>query len=609
MEGRWAGLVRRYPPLAAVVVALLLAVFALPSALNLPQANPGQTLEYAPVPGDNGQTNPGGNLAGLGLGSSSTAPNSAGSSLSDGGLPGALPGSGTNPPGKPCVGNPPRQTADPLSPPCVSYFQGDNGGATYVGVTATEIKVVFRYLELQGNSRAGVVASNSSPPPSGMYDMDNPTDYNRYFMFTDLHNWEIYFNYHYQTYKRHVHFYAENYGDTQDYVQSGYTPSKASAQAADAENQLHPFADEDRTNLYSDTWTSYLVQHQAVSFGFITQQLASQYPGHYWSYSPPAEYVASQYATFVCSRVIEPGKVTFSGNNDHGSPRKYGLLLTDDPHAVDTRQVQDLAVQDMEKSCGFDPTKADTEYFHYSGAFTSTGPNSGWGTQNMAKMQAAGVTTILWPGGEESEDMTAAHNEHWYPEWVLLGDGLLDGNLMSAQQTDEVTNAWVVSPITMQNAGGQPVEPACLDALLEVDPTISRQGSDISIACDGYANLYDDIRQLFTGIQLAGPKLTPAAMDEGFHAIPAKPSTGPTVPACYYLPGDYTCVKDAVGEWFDVTTPEPVDDSSGCWRMWLGGARYLPGKWPGGDVNDRNQQRDPCNLYGGGLGTSLRPSG
>src|SRR5258708_34598114 len=60
---------RRYPPLVVVGVALALALFALPSALNLPQANPGRTLEYAPVPGNGSQPNAGGNFAGLGLGS------------------------------------------------------------------------------------------------------------------------------------------------------------------------------------------------------------------------------------------------------------------------------------------------------------------------------------------------------------------------------------------------------------------------------------------------------------------------------------------------------------------------------------------------------------
>ena len=46
--------------------AVVLAAFALPSALILPQASPAQTLEYAPVP-PSGQVPPGGNLSALGL--------------------------------------------------------------------------------------------------------------------------------------------------------------------------------------------------------------------------------------------------------------------------------------------------------------------------------------------------------------------------------------------------------------------------------------------------------------------------------------------------------------------------------------------------------------
>ena len=42
----WA---RKYPPLLAMALAVLIAVAVLPSALNLPQANPTEVAEYAPV--------------------------------------------------------------------------------------------------------------------------------------------------------------------------------------------------------------------------------------------------------------------------------------------------------------------------------------------------------------------------------------------------------------------------------------------------------------------------------------------------------------------------------------------------------------------------------
>src|SRR5688500_1174590 len=113
----------------------LLAV--LPSALNIPQSNPAETLEYAPVPPEDQNQPPpaAGNFSSLGLGSSSgiAAGASPDAELPGGGEVGgrAVKTAGT----KRCVGSPPRQTEDPLSPPCVAHFEGDNGGATYQGVT------------------------------------------------------------------------------------------------------------------------------------------------------------------------------------------------------------------------------------------------------------------------------------------------------------------------------------------------------------------------------------------------------------------------------------------------------------------------------------------
>src|SRR5687767_12663723 len=134
---------RRYPPLVWVVCALLLGLAVLPSSLNLPQSNPTQTLEFAPVPPEDDDAPPSvtGNLSSLGLGSSA----STGSAPGDGGLAPPAEGVsavGRSPSTKRCVGRPPRQTEDPLSPPCVAHFSGDNFGATYQGVTANEITVL-----------------------------------------------------------------------------------------------------------------------------------------------------------------------------------------------------------------------------------------------------------------------------------------------------------------------------------------------------------------------------------------------------------------------------------------------------------------------------------
>ncbi|HUR49567.1 MAG TPA: hypothetical protein VMY88_08605, partial [Acidimicrobiales bacterium] len=136
--------IRDYVPLALASVMMLGLLAVLPSALNLPQTTPSETLEYAPVPPeDDITTPPSGNLSSLGLGSSS----SLGSTGETAGPPPDLTGPGGKPLKTPstkrCVGSPPRQTEDPLSPPCVASYTGDNGGATYKGVTADEIRGIY----------------------------------------------------------------------------------------------------------------------------------------------------------------------------------------------------------------------------------------------------------------------------------------------------------------------------------------------------------------------------------------------------------------------------------------------------------------------------------
>src|SRR5258708_30833503 len=168
------GWARRYLPLAAVVVALALAVFALPSALNLPQANPGQTLEYAPVPGNGNSNAQGGNFAGLGLGAGGNEGTGGDLVLENPLASQNLLNSGRNPSSKRCVGTPLRQTEDPIAPPCVAFFNGGNGGAPGTGVNPTTVTVLF-YAD-HDFAYSNCSTDNNNPPPNKDYDLRQPAD-------------------------------------------------------------------------------------------------------------------------------------------------------------------------------------------------------------------------------------------------------------------------------------------------------------------------------------------------------------------------------------------------------------------------------------------------
>ena len=137
-------------------------------------------------------------------------------------------------------------------------------------------------------------------------------------------------------------------------------------------------------------------------------------------------------------------------------------------------------------------------------------------------------------------------------------------------------HAVVISNVTKKGLDDQEL---CFLAHREADQETPKSDV-ISYACE----FYNDIFQLFTGIQVAGPRLGPTSIDKGYHAIPQIPRPTRRCPACFYDPGDYTCVKDAVVMWWDSDGRAPGSQSAGCWRMVEGGKRYLTGTWPAGDV-------------------------
>jgi hypothetical protein len=214
--------------------------------------------------------------------------------------------------------------------------------------------------------------------------------------------------------------------------------------------------------------------------------------------------------------------------------------------------------------------------------------------------QAGGpVTTILWPGGMESKYGMSAVTRNYLPEWIQLGDAEIDGFVSEQYQQSQVFNghAWVVSYQTKEIEADQ--EP-CFLAYKDADP--SAPDTDVrSRACE----LYNNLRQLFTGIQVAGPKLGPTSVDKGFHAIPKIASTNPGTPACFYNIGDYTCVKDGVAMYWDANKAPPNSSKPGCWRMVEDGKRYLIGQFPQQEITTMKSANDPCNGYGGSALTKL----
>lgn len=583
---------RDYPPLAAAALSSLLLLAILPSSLNLPQEQPAETLEFAPVPPEDEVVDnpPSGNFSSLGLAGGSTIgsegafdpPPDPGGAIAEGGR-------AKNPTTKRCVGDPPRQSEDPLSPPCVAHFEGENHGNTYNGVTREEVQVLF-YVNCC-IAYVGGTRGREQTPQDTYVDLGEPPEGDDEHAFVRaLRLYQRHFNERYQTYGRFVRFHV--YFRTND---AG--PEARKAEAVENYQRIRPFAVLSYVSDNAEAYLEVMQRRGVIAFGgtsgdtgaFVgrSADYFTREPGLTWGYLASLEQYAAMYTSLLCEKIV-PYRTSFSGNaGQNGQPRRLGLLWADDPKLPFLGVMKSLVHQRIEECGGQFVAEASFP----TGGYATDSSNFDAGGQAIARFAEAGVSTVIWPGGMEAAFSKQAATANYFPEWILLGDRLHDTNGHGQLMDQEAwRRAWVVTPKTLQ---GRAEDEPCFQAAREADPNADRR--DItSFAC----GFYNDIRQMFTGIQVAGPRLNPETMDRGFHAIPRKESSSTRVPACFYDPGDYTCVKDAQAMWWDPDGIAPGTggaENRGCWRSAAGGRRFLAGGWPAGELYAFDSADDPCN--------------
>ena len=599
---RWS---RGYPPLVLLALAVLAVVIVLPSSLNLPQSNPTTVLEYAPVPPqDNQQPSVHGNVSALGLGTSST--------LSVAGRPPPPPpvppvevnGNATRPFQKQCVGNPPKQTEDPNAPPCVPYFQGDNFGATYQGVTRTTINVLVYYD--WGAYGLSTASHETSPPPNTFVDIEKPrlpncpagdtaTDPNQcdHMLVRILKGFSHYFNDRFQTYGRHVHYWAFFSGS-----------NSAEARRSDAAailDKLHPFAVVDEAVFfgYNAEFDTAMTQYGSLTFGSTQASVPNEFYRKNaplsWGFFPDVEHWAALYSSYICKKVAPFPVRRFGRSPGNGAPngskRVFGVWETTDPAQPGLQEFADQVKTQIAK-CGVEPAAAAS--YKHSG-YAIDGTDSGADAANGAALfQSRHVTTVLYIGGAEARLSPSLDAIGYYPEIVVAGNLDTDNNYIGQVQDQTVwQNAWTT---TFQLRINRLQDSPGYRAYKEGDPS----GDD---AAGYYAqDYYRDNFELFQGIQVAGPRLNPRSVDQGFHAIAPHESTDPYSAALFFDPGDYTSVKDDAEGWWDPQGRSPPGGQPstrpGCWRLVREGRRFLAGRWEGGDDVFRHAT-DPCTGFGG----------
>ena len=454
---------------------------------------------------------------------------------------------------KKCVGNPPRQTEDVLSPPCVAFFDGDNFGSTWKGVTKDEVTAVLYARPDQKDSSPFFV--DCSAPPDLAADRVEDSICKAYSRF---------FNDRYQTYERRVRLWVYH-------PWYNVPPPTLALTVADLDEKKKPFAlAPGASELQGAATESGKRKIVAALYESMPSSAYRATAPYVYGFRAQGEDQARIFASYICKKLADRPAQHAGDLTYRNTKRKFGLFSS----AKDSNDLKKFLPEQLEQQCGIKNL--------------ITGNSSSAGPTESLQMKGASVTTAILIGGP-LVGLQGATDAGWFPEWVVQSEHSYEG-------PDSAEIARTYDPIQWRNAFG-----ITMDYRRDPYRNQSWYGA-YKEACSGCPEpsskftpyIYDALKMLFYGIQAAGPRLTPENLDKGLHAIPQIGSTNPYKPAAYFAPGGYSYLKDAMEIWWDPQGQAEPTAPVGCFRLPRGGQRFRSGEWIGDDGDVFNDPSHPC---------------
>lgn len=437
---------------------------------------------------------------------------------------------------KRCVGSPARQTEDPQSPPCKNFWEGDNGGATSRGVTAQDIKVAY--------------FPSADPSTSA------------------LKRLVVHFNTRYQFYGRKITLVPVSAADP--------------AAAAIAADEVQPFAALDfslenitlnapaREPYYRGLASRRIIGIAGQPRRFTQAEIKAMSP-YYWSYEPGIETVLRHTAALACALHGRPAR---HGSADvQGRTRKFAVVF----ERMSDNSIPPLDVLDE----GLARCSARADRYEVAP-----------GVDRNARAQAlkdAGVTTVIMVAlaGTVTGEMEGHRYRAYEPELLLSGyaRGQHEAQFQLYGDPARTSHMFGVAPFNKLNPLGD--EPA---AWAESEGAPDEQTN--STHGDEFYTWYHALLVLASGIQMAGPHLTPTTFAEGL-ATAKFPNPGAGAAPYWqarvgFGPNDYSMVDDVTAVWWSETAPSyrGTRPTAGWCYVDRGARLASPTQWPA-DIDSR----------------------
>jgi hypothetical protein len=455
------------------------------------------------------------------------------------------------------------QTFDPQSPPCIASWPDEakgNGGTTSTGVSGTTIKVAFP----KANSTV--------------------TQYPKIQPLVDF------FNTHFQLYGRHLQLVPFTSAEATYQAKGTGSSSNPSNQKADAEGaaQLHPFAALDFVDPspFVAALPSYLDSLAkrgviGIAGGGIAPVVSDADLGKHapyeWTYHASSDAVFQATAELTCRQLV--GRRASHATSYVAATRKFAVVLpatslSGSPLAGQEQFFTRLA------ACGI--TKPDVV------TYTDANEDAGALSASFLQLKNKGVTSLLfypWLGAAQSgAPQKTASNTGYHPEWITMGYSSWTSAGLQGGAADQTKSTFGVATWSKQLPLGQTPWVQAFTSGGGSAPTAgSIQTGDA---------IYHELLMLASGVQMAGPHLTPetfaAALQSTSFPNPGA-ATAPSYQGHVGFAADHTMMDDLAAWWFDPSSNGAAVTAEGLHQAmdtydqfcFVGlGSRWRPGSWP-----------------------------
>jgi len=551
-----ARVARRYAPLAVGALAVLMVVILVPSTSRTPtpqtfgssglQASSGASGAAASGSSSSGRA---GSVTGTGVASSpaggggaaagpagsglaATARTTSAAGAAATGSDGGIARSGVH-----CGPGVRQVTWSVYAPPCVAQYNGNNGGATSHGVTASTITLSYRIGNSAQDAAVYAAAGAAAPAPDPAY-------------IADLNTFVGLFNKDFELYGRKV--VVKSFQGQGDYILEDEGQDQAQAQSdAVTARGLGAFADVTFQLKGSDPYWTGLAQQGVIAMGPLgfPESYYQRYAPYWWSFTPSGTQGADLLGNSICQRAAGLPAVYAGDTLYQKETRKFGLITPENPEYLEVAD----QIKAQLSGCGVTIAK------QVSYAINVTSYESEAASM-VAQMKTAGVTTVICFCDPIVPIFlsNSASSENYFPEWF-------EPNYLDPQGRLENQNEWSHA---LSDGGQYPSQAnnEAYRAFKVADPS----GSPAELY---YDEAYFTVLQLFIGLQAAGPDLTPLNFERGMDSLPTTP-TG-MEGSWRFGPGIFNPQATVQIGWWSPSDTSQRDGKVGAWQSCDNG-RWLP---------------------------------